>query len=376
MNEVNVNFEEIIAMAKTELSKNKMHVENYDLNVLIAGSTGVGKSTLINTVFGKKVALTGQGAPITQQITKYSLENGLSIYDTKGLEMKDFEATKGEIESFLSENKAKSADEQIHIAWMCIGEDSRRLQDGEIELYKMLKAYGIPTIVVVTKAERDKDPSSGEKFSDFIKNELGLKESEFERVRALESEDDEGVIKKIMGVDLLINKTFETLPEAKSLAFARQQEYDKEMRELALKRLREKAKEEAEIITHSYASIAASPLPFSDIALLLPTQVGMILHIAKAYELEMNAESAKKLIIALGAVAGTGFAVRAALGTALKFIPGAGSLAGGMINGTVAAATTEMMGQTFIAYLDDNFSNLSEAIKNIGAEALKKYANA
>lgn len=102
----------------------------------------------------------------------------------------------------------------------------------------------------------------------------------------------------------------------------------------------------------------------------------MILHIAKAYELEMNAESAKKLIIALGAVAGTGFAVRAVLGTALKFIPGAGSLAGGMINGTVAAATTEMMGQTFIAYLDDNFSNLSEAIKNIGAEALKKYANA
>ena len=183
-----------------------------------------------------------------------------------------------------------------------------------------------------------------------------------------------------MGVDLLINKTFETLPQAKSLAFARQQEYDKEMRELALKRLREKAKEEAEIITHSYASIAAgiaaSPLPFSDIALLLPTQVGMILHIAKAYELEMNAESAKKLIIALGAVAGTGFAVRAAFGTVLKFIPGAGSLAGGMINGTVAAATTEMMGQTFIAYLDDNFSNLSEAIKNIGAEALKKYANA
>ena len=118
MNEVNVNFEEIIAMAKTELSKNK--TQNYDLNVLIAGSTGVGKSTLINTVFGKKVALTGQGAPITQQITKYSLENGFSIYDTKGLEMKDFEATKGEIESFLSENKAKSADKQIHIAWLCL----------------------------------------------------------------------------------------------------------------------------------------------------------------------------------------------------------------------------------------------------------------
>ena len=86
----------------------------------------------------------------------------------------------------------------------------------------------------------------------------------------------------------------------------------------------------------------------------------------------MNADSAKKLIIALGA--GTGFAVRAALGAALKFILGTGSLAGGAINGTVTAATTGIMRQTFIAYLDDNFSNLSEAIKNIGADALKKYA--
>ena len=42
MNEVNVNFEEIIAMAKTELSKNK--TQNYDLNVLIVGSTDVGKA--------------------------------------------------------------------------------------------------------------------------------------------------------------------------------------------------------------------------------------------------------------------------------------------------------------------------------------------
>ena len=41
MNEVNVNFEEIIAMAKTELSKNK--TQNHDLNVLIACSTDVGK---------------------------------------------------------------------------------------------------------------------------------------------------------------------------------------------------------------------------------------------------------------------------------------------------------------------------------------------
>ena len=42
MNEVNVNFEEIVAMVKTELSKNK--TQHDDLNVLIVGSTDVGKA--------------------------------------------------------------------------------------------------------------------------------------------------------------------------------------------------------------------------------------------------------------------------------------------------------------------------------------------
>ncbi len=36
-------------------------------NVLIAGRTGVGKSTLINAMFQGNIAETGQGRPVTQQ---------------------------------------------------------------------------------------------------------------------------------------------------------------------------------------------------------------------------------------------------------------------------------------------------------------------
>lgn len=38
-------------------------------NVLLTGITGAGKSSLINAVFGQKLAATGTGVPITQHFT-------------------------------------------------------------------------------------------------------------------------------------------------------------------------------------------------------------------------------------------------------------------------------------------------------------------
>ena len=58
------------------------------LNLLVAGRSGVGKSTLINAVFQGNLAETGQGRPITKDIKAYSKEGiPLTLFDTKGLEM-------------------------------------------------------------------------------------------------------------------------------------------------------------------------------------------------------------------------------------------------------------------------------------------------
>lgn len=54
------------------------------LNIIVAGKTGVGKSTLINAVFKEKLAETGIGSPVTthmQKLTKKDLP--LAIYDTR-----------------------------------------------------------------------------------------------------------------------------------------------------------------------------------------------------------------------------------------------------------------------------------------------------
>ena len=40
------------------------------LNIIVAGKTGVGKSTLINSVFRDKLAETGMGKPVTNHMRK------------------------------------------------------------------------------------------------------------------------------------------------------------------------------------------------------------------------------------------------------------------------------------------------------------------
>ena len=40
------------------------------LNVLIIGKTGVGKSTLVNSIFGESITEEGLGKPVTQKIHK------------------------------------------------------------------------------------------------------------------------------------------------------------------------------------------------------------------------------------------------------------------------------------------------------------------
>lgn len=326
--------------------------QNARLNILILGKTGIGKSTLINAVFGKDFAKTGQGIPVTHEIESFTDDEKLFIYDSPGLELD--ESKKIQIENFIKEQETKAAHKQIHIAWFCISEAGRRIEETEKALYRLLKSYRIPTLAVITKAQQDKD-DKGEKFSDIAKKELEA--DEVFRVRALEVEDDEGEKKKIMGIKELINKSYLLLPEGQREAFARKQKYDKEIRK---KQCVKDAKKLIDYYSIAAAAPCASPLPFSDIVLILPIQTAMILHISKTYELEFNEESAKKVAFALLGVCGAGFGIRAIVGNIIKFLPAFGSGAGMLINGTIATTTTKAMGEVYLAWLNDNFENIAK----------------
>ncbi len=121
------------------MSKMLEHIkkEKPKMNILLMGATGVGKSSLINALFGKEIAKAGVGKPITQHLEKYvDEEKGLILWDTKGIEDKDYENTLESIKKEM-EDSFKTLDEKeaIDVAYLCVKETSSRVQERERESY-------------------------------------------------------------------------------------------------------------------------------------------------------------------------------------------------------------------------------------------------
>ncbi|MEA8870544.1 YcjF family protein [Campylobacter jejuni] len=357
-NEFNFNngsfFNEIMTMFE-KIKKEEQ--ENNKLNVLILGKTGAGKSTLINTVFGEKVAKTGSGSPITANLNKYE-KDGLCIYDSKGLEIKDDKGIDN-LKQFIEDQKAKEPSDQIHLVWFCICEANRRIEPQEKELIKFLKSEKFCTILVITKAQQDKD-ENGCSFKDIVKKELELDDEKIERVRAIAIEDDEGNVKKLLGIKELVNKTYCFLNEGQKNAFARKQQYDKDLKREACK---EKAQDKIKYYAGLSSTVALSPIPFSDFPLIATNQCAMIYHISMIYELNLSSkDDALKILTALLATGVTGFAVKTLATGLMKFIPGVNFI-GGAINATVAYNATKKIGEFYIDYLDEHFEDIQNGKK-------------
>ena len=88
-----------------ELLKQKLDealMQRGRVNILIAGKTGVGKSTLINAVFQGNLAETGDGHPVTKTTREIKKEGiPLSIFDTRGLEINEYKNTVQELEKLI-----------------------------------------------------------------------------------------------------------------------------------------------------------------------------------------------------------------------------------------------------------------------------------
>lgn len=345
------------------------------VNILIAGKTGVGKSTLINTIFRGNLAKTGSGKPVTQQIQEITKKgHPLTIVDSKGLELAHYGEIINELEDYITErSQSHDENEHIHIAWICIQEGGARVEKAEVDLCEMLHARDIPVVAVVTKSGFHPD-------SDFHKQVKKLlpKAKAVVRVRAVAEDifDDDGTLlttRKEKGIDELITESGGLLPEAKKRAYANALS---SRHKAAMKAKVEQAEKEVLAAAGLAALAGATPIPFSDSFVLVPIQVGMLAKIGVTFGMEVSTAALTTLVASVLGAGGAMLVGRALVTGLLKMIPAIGSVAGGAIAAGTAATITKGLGNAYIAVLSD-FCNANPGeeleISTIGAELKKRY---
>lgn len=334
------------------------------LNIIVAGKTGVGKSTLINSVFREKLAETGMGKPVTDHMRKITKKGiPLAIYDTRGFELgKEVQTeVKKEVIDTISKGLAtQDINKAIHCIWYCINTASNRVESEEIEWLKELSKDNqitqVPIIIVLTQSFSKKKADEMRKM--LIDENLDV--IQVIPVLAEDYEIDEDYVAKSYGLDVLIKVMGEALPE----------ELMDTLQNVQIASLEEKKRHaQAAVATASLAAAGegAAPIPFSDCALLIPTQLGMIASITVIFGFDVNKSIITALLSSTIGAGGATLLGKTVVSNLLKFIPGAGTVTGGAISAGTAGVITAALGEAYIGVMELVFKG-EMSIDDIGTK--------
>ena len=341
------------------------------LNIIVAGKTGVGKSTLINSVFREKLAETGMGKPVTDHMRKISKKGvPLSIYDTRGFELgKEVQAeVKKEVVDTISKGLAtQDINKAIHCIWYCINTASNRIEPEEIEWLKELSKDNqitqVPIIVVLTQSFSKKNAAA---MRQMLLDE-NLDVIQVIPVLAEDYEIEDLGIAKAYGLDVLIKVMGEALPD----------ELMDTLQNVQIVALDEKKRHaQAAVVTAALAAAGegAAPIPFSDCALLVPTQLTMIASIKVIFGFDFNKSIITALLSSTIGAGGATVLGKTVVSNLLKFIPGAGTVAGGAISAGTAGVITAALGEAYIGIMELVFKG-DMSLDDLGTKKGKETMN-
>ena len=273
----------------------------------------------------------------------------LAIYDTPGFELSAGQQNKvkDEVIDIIRKGFAsKDINDAIHCIWYCINVGANRTFDeSEVQWLKEFTAENkitqVPIIVVLTQAVPKKKATE---MKTLVEKET-LDIVKVVPVLAQDMEFDEDYIARAYGLDKLIDVMAEVLPA----------ELQNTLQNVQKASLDSKKRASQGVIA---AAVAGSfgegfaPIPFSDAALLVPTQVGMIAGITVIFGMDISKSFLTSFVSATIGSAGATVLGKTIVSNLLKLIPGVGTVAGGMISGTTAGLLTTALGEAYILIME------------------------
>lgn len=306
-------------------------------NILVCGATGVGKSSLLNDIFGKNVAVVSEGVPVTRGVQKYeSNDLDVVLYDSEGYEIGNEKLAyfRDNIIGIIDKMRFQNNGDFINEVWYCISAANKRFTDTDITVIKEIQSR-VPVAVVFTQIDSvDEDELNGL---------INVAESEFPDVPhfatcVTDDPDLKEAIKPYNQRSEMMEWAVEHCGEASQSFMIASLDMD----------INSKKDRINKTIIPVYAGLAAAagaiPIPFSDCAILVPLQIKQAADIINAYNVA-NFSSVATAVVQQTVISQLGKMLAKSLGSQLlKLIPGLGSIAGGVANSVVAASITATMG--------------------------------